>query len=73
MNKIRKTPAKLDFPIVLLEEFIAVEDKNLGAAPIMTDKDILEFLLSSKNIIDADSKAENELSNEAPLFLRHLK
>ncbi|GFW69469.1 hypothetical protein TNCV_488181 [Trichonephila clavipes] len=61
MNKIRKTPDGLDFPIVLSEEFIIVDDDNSCAAPIMADKDILEFVQSSKNIIDTDS--ENEMNN----------
>ncbi|GFW37695.1 HTH_Tnp_Tc3_2 domain-containing protein [Trichonephila clavipes] len=33
----------------------------------MADKDILEFVRSSKNIIDADSKDENEMNNAAPV------
>ncbi|GFT02376.1 hypothetical protein TNCV_4625151 [Trichonephila clavipes] len=35
----------------------------LRTAPIMGYKDILEFVQSSKNIIDADSDDENERNN----------
>ncbi|GFX48989.1 uncharacterized protein TNCV_2797801 [Trichonephila clavipes] len=66
MNKIPKTPAGLNCSIVLSEEFIAVGDDNVCTAPIMADKDILEFLQSSKNIIDPDSDNENEMNNAAP-------
>ncbi|GFW37358.1 hypothetical protein TNCV_859651 [Trichonephila clavipes] len=31
----------------------------------MADKDILEFVQSSKNIIDADSDVQNEMNNAA--------
>ncbi|GFU56024.1 hypothetical protein TNCV_3404931 [Trichonephila clavipes] len=54
MNKIRKTPAQLNCPIVLSEEF-------------MTDKDILEIVQRSNNIVDADSNEENERKNAAPV------
>ncbi|GFY04524.1 hypothetical protein TNCV_4416101 [Trichonephila clavipes] len=33
----------------------------------MEDKDILEFVLSSKNIIHADPEDENEMNNAAPV------
>ncbi|GFT72928.1 hypothetical protein TNCV_1976491 [Trichonephila clavipes] len=36
-------------------------------APIMADQDILEFVQSSKNIIDADSGDQNEMNNSAPV------
>ncbi|GFY15423.1 hypothetical protein TNCV_1572341 [Trichonephila clavipes] len=69
MNKIRKTPAGLDCPTVLLsEEFIGVDDDNVCTAKTMADKDILEFVQSSKNIIDADSVGENEMNNAAPVL-----
>ncbi|GFX15206.1 hypothetical protein TNCV_2709111 [Trichonephila clavipes] len=63
MNKIRK--AQDEDWTVLMEEFIAVDDNNVYTFPIMTDKDILEFVQSSKNIIDADSDDENEMNNVA--------
>ncbi|GFV86409.1 hypothetical protein TNCV_1469711 [Trichonephila clavipes] len=59
MNKIRKMQAEFDCPFVLSEEFVAVED-IVYTAPILTDKDLLEFVQSSKNIVDADSDEENE-------------
>ncbi|GFS75017.1 DDE-1 domain-containing protein [Trichonephila clavipes] len=64
MNKIRKTPAGSDCPIVLSEEFIKIDDDNVYKTPIMAGKDILEFVQSSKNIIEAD---ENEMKNAAPV------
>ncbi|GFX66902.1 hypothetical protein TNCV_999411 [Trichonephila clavipes] len=39
---------------------IAVDDHNVWA-----DNDLLEFVKSSKNIIDADSDDENEINNAA--------
>ncbi|GFS96474.1 hypothetical protein TNCV_17881 [Trichonephila clavipes] len=45
-------------PIVSSEEFVAVGDDNVCTARIMTYKDILEFVQSSKNIIDRDSDDE---------------
>ncbi|GFW39017.1 hypothetical protein TNCV_1830091 [Trichonephila clavipes] len=51
---------------VSTEELIAVDDHNVCTSPIMRDKDILEFVQSSKNIIDADSDDEDEINNEAP-------
>ncbi|GFV71811.1 hypothetical protein TNCV_4868951 [Trichonephila clavipes] len=65
INKIRKTPARMNCSIVLPEEFITVDDDNVCTVPLMSDKDILEFVQSSKNIIDADSDDENETNNAA--------
>ncbi|GFU04355.1 paired domain-containing protein [Trichonephila clavipes] len=65
MNKIWKAPAGLDCPIVLSEDFVAVDDDNVCTAPINADKDILELVHSSKNIIDADSDDENKMNNAA--------
>ncbi|GFX13203.1 hypothetical protein TNCV_2989671 [Trichonephila clavipes] len=50
-------------PIVSLDEFVAVDDDNVCTAPIMATEDILECIPSSKNVIDADSDCENEMSN----------
>ncbi|GFX77764.1 hypothetical protein TNCV_1106811 [Trichonephila clavipes] len=72
MNKIRKTSAALDCPIVLSEEIIAVDDDYVCTAPIMANKDILEFVHSSENIIDADYNDEDEINNAAPVP-NHLK
>ncbi|GFY20044.1 hypothetical protein TNCV_2147371 [Trichonephila clavipes] len=71
-NRKQKTPGR--FYIieltygVLLEESVAVDDDNVGTDPILAYRDILEFVQSSKNIIDADSENENEMNNAAPLF-----
>ncbi|GFU76977.1 hypothetical protein TNCV_4521331 [Trichonephila clavipes] len=67
INKIPKTPARLDCVTVSSEEFDAVADDKVCTALIMTHKDILEFVQSSKNIIDADSDDENEMNNAAPV------
>ncbi|GFS69550.1 hypothetical protein TNCV_3894101 [Trichonephila clavipes] len=67
MNKIWKTPAKLDCPIGSSEEYIEVEDDNVCIAQIMADKVILEFDLSSKNIINSDSDNENETDGADPV------
>ncbi|GFW71146.1 hypothetical protein TNCV_91891 [Trichonephila clavipes] len=52
----------LDCLIVLSEEFVAVDDDNLCTASFMADKDTMEFVQSSKNIVGADSDDENELN-----------
>ncbi|GFU59987.1 hypothetical protein TNCV_3237731 [Trichonephila clavipes] len=67
LRGLRKTPAKLDCPIGSSEEYIEVEDDNVCIALIMADKDILEFDLRSKNIINADSDNENEMDDEDPV------
>ncbi|GFU11278.1 hypothetical protein TNCV_4361721 [Trichonephila clavipes] len=59
----------LIYPNISLEELFGVNDGNVCTSPIMTDKVVLEFVQSSKNIdadsdnIDADS--ENETNNAA--------
>ncbi|GFY36121.1 hypothetical protein TNCV_4844931 [Trichonephila clavipes] len=57
----------LDCSTVSSEESIAVDDDNVCTATIMADKDILEFVQSSKNIIDGDSEDKNEMNNTAPV------
>ncbi|GFW22246.1 hypothetical protein TNCV_1430001 [Trichonephila clavipes] len=47
------------------EELFAVDNDNVYVSSIMTDKDILEFVHTSKNIIDADSNDENEMNKAA--------
>ncbi|GFV95813.1 hypothetical protein TNCV_1728631 [Trichonephila clavipes] len=66
MNKTRKTPAGLNCPIILSEEFPTVEDDNVCAAPI-ADKETLEFVQNSKRIMGADSDDGNEMNNAAPV------
>ncbi|GFV03355.1 hypothetical protein TNCV_4019521 [Trichonephila clavipes] len=62
----KKKPTGLDCPTVLSEVFVAVDDGNVCAAPIIADNDILEFVLSSKKI-EADSDNENEMNNTTPV------
>ncbi|GFX35164.1 hypothetical protein TNCV_2331041 [Trichonephila clavipes] len=65
----RKVSVLLDCPIVLSEEFVAVDvNDDVCKGPIMVDKDILKFVQSSKNIIDADSEDEFEVNNAAPVL-----
>ncbi|GFS74898.1 uncharacterized protein TNCV_1395771 [Trichonephila clavipes] len=47
------------------EELIPENDSNVSTASIMADKDILELVQSSKNIIDVDSDDENKMNNAA--------
>ncbi|GFT06530.1 uncharacterized protein TNCV_3356511 [Trichonephila clavipes] len=59
----------------LLEEFVEIDDGNVCTAPIIADKDNLEFVYSSKNIIDTDSDDEkgNEKSCSYPNIIRNEK
>ncbi|GFW36612.1 hypothetical protein TNCV_1956121 [Trichonephila clavipes] len=63
-----KASVSLNCRIVSSEEIVAVDDNNVFTAPIIAYKDILEFVQSSKNIIDADSGDENEMNNAAPVL-----
>ncbi|GFW92776.1 SCAN domain-containing protein 3 [Trichonephila clavipes] len=49
------------------KEFVAVDNDNVCTVPIRADKDVMELVQSSKNIIDADSDDENEVNNVAPV------
>ncbi|GFW94567.1 hypothetical protein TNCV_4246081 [Trichonephila clavipes] len=73
INKVRKTPAESDCPIALPEDLIAVDDDNVRTTPIMSDKNILELVESSKNVINADSDDGNEMNNVQLLFPHHPK
>ncbi|GFX53596.1 hypothetical protein TNCV_2327111 [Trichonephila clavipes] len=48
-----------DCPTISSEEFVAIDDDNVCTAPIMADKDILEFVQSSED--------KNEMNNAAHL------
>ncbi|GFV85766.1 putative transposable element [Trichonephila clavipes] len=61
----------LNCPTVSSEEFVAENDDNVCAAPIMVDNDNLEFIQNSKNIMEADSDDENEMYNTASVFIRN--
>ncbi|GFW51664.1 hypothetical protein TNCV_4213401 [Trichonephila clavipes] len=66
LNEIfEKVSVLLGCPSASWEVFVAVNDDNVRAVPIITDKDILEFVKSSKNIIESDFDDENEMSNIA--------
>ncbi|GFV46721.1 hypothetical protein TNCV_1881801 [Trichonephila clavipes] len=62
----RKTPAGLDCPIVLLDEFVTVDDGNVCTVLFLQR----HFGVCSKlkNIIDADSDDENEMNYVAPVL-----
>ncbi|GFW37354.1 hypothetical protein TNCV_4498451 [Trichonephila clavipes] len=59
MNKVRKTHARLECPTVSSKEFVAVD--------VCTAPSLLEFVQSSKNIIDTDFDDVNEMNNAAPV------
>ncbi|GFV73405.1 hypothetical protein TNCV_3389211 [Trichonephila clavipes] len=48
-------------------KFTAIDEDNVSTAPIQTDKEILEFVQSSKNSIDADSDDGNEMNKADPV------
>ncbi|GFW53867.1 hypothetical protein TNCV_2446591 [Trichonephila clavipes] len=62
---------RIELSIVLSEERIAVDDDNVCTGPIIADRDILDFVESSKCIIDTDSHNENEMNNTAS-FCSHV-
>ncbi|GFX60859.1 hypothetical protein TNCV_1311521 [Trichonephila clavipes] len=69
MNKIRKTPGALDCSIVLLENFIAVEDDHVYTAPIIWQTSTFGGLLkANKNTIDAVFDDLNKMNNAAPVL-----
>ncbi|GFV08883.1 hypothetical protein TNCV_3821261 [Trichonephila clavipes] len=57
----------MEFPIVSSEEFIAENADNVCVDPIIANKDTLEFIKSSKSIINADSNIEKEINNAIPV------
>ncbi|GFX48685.1 hypothetical protein TNCV_407921 [Trichonephila clavipes] len=57
-----KVSVLLDCPIVSSEKIGAVDDDNECTAPIMADKDIWEFVQSSKIIADEDFCNKNEMN-----------
>ncbi|GFY12964.1 DDE-1 domain-containing protein [Trichonephila clavipes] len=58
----------LNYAILPSEESVAVDNDNMYTAPIKANKDILEFVQSSKNIIDTiDTDGEKEINNAAPV------
>ncbi|GFU65789.1 hypothetical protein TNCV_5059231 [Trichonephila clavipes] len=73
MKKTRKTPAGFDSPIALSEEFLEIYDDNARTAPLRADKDISEFVQSSKNVIDADSDSKRKMNKVASVFPHHPK
>ncbi|GFV94956.1 hypothetical protein TNCV_1029541 [Trichonephila clavipes] len=62
-----KVSVSLDYPIVALEYFFAVNDDNVCAGSIKADKDILKFVQSSKTIMEADSNDENKTNKAFPV------
>ncbi|GFX78654.1 hypothetical protein TNCV_30941 [Trichonephila clavipes] len=62
-----KVSVLLDCTTISPEEFLAIDD-NVCKEPILLDKDILKFVQSSKNIIDAACGDENEMNNASPVL-----
>ncbi|GFU63537.1 hypothetical protein TNCV_1000881 [Trichonephila clavipes] len=60
-----KVSELLDCPAVSSEEFVFPDVDNVYTAPMIADKDILEFVKSSKDIIQTDSEDKNEMNNAA--------
>ncbi|GFV50821.1 hypothetical protein TNCV_4237761 [Trichonephila clavipes] len=60
---VEKLSVLSDYPAVLSEEFAAVDNDNACTTPIIADKDILEFVESSTNIMVVGSEGENEMNN----------
>ncbi|GFU86559.1 hypothetical protein TNCV_4479951 [Trichonephila clavipes] len=48
------------------DELVAVDDDNVYKPPNMAEKDILQFVRNSKNIIHVESDDESEMNNAAP-------
>ncbi|GFT79092.1 uncharacterized protein TNCV_3094491 [Trichonephila clavipes] len=67
----KKVSALLDCPTVTTEEFVAVHVDNVCTASNMAEKNILGFVQSSTNIIDADSEDKNT-ANYAALVHSHV-
>ncbi|GFY34901.1 hypothetical protein TNCV_154741 [Trichonephila clavipes] len=69
MNKIQQALAGLDYctTTVPSEEFVAADDDKMCTAPVIADKDILEFVQSSKNIVHTHSDDESEMNNSTPV------
>ncbi|GFX98277.1 hypothetical protein TNCV_4909201 [Trichonephila clavipes] len=62
-----KVSVLLNCLTVSSEEFVALVDDNACTAPIEIEKDILEFVQSSKNSIEADFDDENETNYASPV------
>ncbi|GFT38541.1 hypothetical protein TNCV_2748211 [Trichonephila clavipes] len=67
MNKIRKTPAGLDFFTVSSEELVEV-DVIMCVQPQLWQTKAFFEVQSSKNIIDVDSDNENGKNNRVPVL-----
>ncbi|GFV38643.1 hypothetical protein TNCV_2731791 [Trichonephila clavipes] len=68
-----KVSVLLDCPTVSSKELFAVDDYNVCKAPIMADKDILELVQSSKNIIGTDFNDKNEAPVAMSSIMRNIK
>ncbi|GFX24470.1 hypothetical protein TNCV_992851 [Trichonephila clavipes] len=74
ISKIQKTPAeKVPVSSDCPTQYYRSNSLHVFTASIMAVKDILEFVQSSKNTIDAGSDEENEMNNAAPLLASHPK
>ncbi|GFT67327.1 SCAN domain-containing protein 3 [Trichonephila clavipes] len=57
-----KVSKLLDYPTSSWKKIVEVDNDNACTASIRADKDILEFVESSKNFVDADSDDESKMS-----------
>ncbi|GFU85377.1 hypothetical protein TNCV_2386811 [Trichonephila clavipes] len=67
MDLFEKVSVLLDCLTISSAELAAVNDDDVCITPSVANKVILEFVKSSKNIIDSDSDDENEMNNAAPV------
>ncbi|GFV18460.1 transposable element Tcb1 transposase [Trichonephila clavipes] len=66
LNEMFEKAVLSDCPATSSEEYIAI-DVDVYISLIIADKDILESVQNSKNIINADSNNEIEMSNASPV------
>ncbi|GFV99430.1 hypothetical protein TNCV_1514001 [Trichonephila clavipes] len=59
-----KVSVLLDCPAVVLEEYGTVDEDK-----VCSDKDILEFVQNSKNVINANFDEENEMNHAASALM----
>ncbi|GFW97851.1 hypothetical protein TNCV_1426141 [Trichonephila clavipes] len=60
-----KVSVLLHYPTASSKEFVAVDDDNVRAVPIMVD--IWSLFKASKVIVEADFNDENEMNNTTPV------
>ncbi|GFY15798.1 hypothetical protein TNCV_1284431 [Trichonephila clavipes] len=67
MNKIRKTPAGLECPLALSEEFITLDDDNVCKSQLGQTKTFKSLFKAKKISLMQILTDENEMKNAAPV------